>query len=86
MPANHETSAIFFDRTTRYRQRRVLGAPTVSSSYGAADAVRVARARGTRSRVQQPVGVARGMFGARKPSRGDHRLDEMLLDDNPTPS
>jgi D-glycero-D-manno-heptose 1,7-bisphosphate phosphatase len=79
-------AAIFFDRdNTLIANDGYLGDPNgVVLIDGAADAVARARALGYAVVVfSNQSGVARGMFGEEAVHAVNHRLDEMLLDDNP---
>jgi D-glycero-D-manno-heptose 1,7-bisphosphate phosphatase len=79
-------AAIFFDRdNTLIANDGYLGDPNgVALLDGAADAVARARALGYAVVVfSNQSGVARGMFGEEAVHAVNHRLDEMLLDDNP---
>jgi D,D-heptose 1,7-bisphosphate phosphatase len=79
-------AAIFFDRdNTLIANDGYLGDPNgVVLVDGAADAVARARALGYAVVVfSNQSGVARGMFGEEAVHAVNHRLDEMLLDDNP---
>jgi D-glycero-D-manno-heptose 1,7-bisphosphate phosphatase len=78
-------AAVFFDRdNTLIANDGYLGDPNgVVLVDGAADAIARARALGFAIVVfSNQSGVARGMFGEEAVHAVNHRLDEMLLDDN----